>query len=143
MSNGSAVAEAEPYIHKIRVRYGEADMQRVVYNPHYLTYVDDAVETWLRVLGINVYDFGWDFMLKKATIEWQGNATVHDIIEIAMEVSRWGTTSFDVLYIGTVADRPVFTCTITYVGVKAGTQETMPPPTEISQRMGGDAATSP
>ena len=133
------MADTAPYIHKIRVRYGEADMQRVVYNPHYLTYVDDAVETWLQVLGITVADFGWDFMLKKASIEWQGNATVHDIIDIAMEVSRWGSTSFDVLYTGTVADRPVFTCTITYVGVKYGTHEKMPAPAEIRKRMGGPA----
>ena len=131
-----------PYVHRIRVRYGEADMQRVVYNPHYLTYVDDAVETWLRVLGINVYDFGWDFMLKKATVEWQGTATVHDLIDITVEVTRWGTTSFDVGFTGVVGDRPVFTCTITYVGVKAGTTEKMPAPEPIRKQMGGPPSPS-
>jgi acyl-CoA thioesterase FadM len=28
------------------VRYGEVDMQRVVFNAHYLAYCDDAVERW-------------------------------------------------------------------------------------------------
>ena len=129
----------DPYVHKIRVRYGEADMQRVVYNPHYLTYCDDAVETWLQVLGINVFDHGWDFMLKRATIEWQGSATVHDVIEIAVGVARWGGTAFDVDFVGTVRSQPVFTCTITYVGVAAGTRYKMAAPPEIRSRMGGPA----
>jgi len=128
---------ADPYVHRVRVRYVDCDMQRVVYNAHYLTFVDDGVETWLQVLGVNVYDHGWDFMLKKAAVEWQGTATVHEVIDIAMEVVRWGHTSFDVGYTGTVEGRPVFTCTITYVGVKAGTQETMPAPPEVRERMGG------
>jgi len=123
--------EVEPYIHQVRVRYVDCDMQRVVYNAHYLTFVDDGVETWLQVLGVNVYDHGWDFMLKKATIEWQSAATVSDVIDIAVEVARWGTTSFDVSFTGTVAQRPVFTMLVTYVGVKHGTTETMPPPSEV------------
>jgi len=128
---------SEPYIHRIRVRYGEADMQRVVYNPHYLTYCDDAVETWLQVLGLDVFSIGWDFMLKKATIEWQGSATVHDVVDIAVGVTRWGDTSFDVGFTGTVGDDPVFTCTITYVGVRAGTKEKMPAPPEVRDLLGG------
>jgi acyl-CoA thioesterase FadM len=30
------------YRHTIRVRYGECDMQRVVFNAHYFAYCDDA-----------------------------------------------------------------------------------------------------
>jgi acyl-CoA thioester hydrolase len=119
------------------VRYGEVDMQRVVFNSHYLAYCDDAVETWLQTLGLTVSDHGWDFMLKKAAIEWQGTATVHDTIDIEVGVSRWGNTSFDVLFTGRVGDRPVFTCTITYVGVAFGTTTTMPPPPEVKALMSG------
>ena len=53
-----------PYVHRIQVRYGEVDMQRVVFNAHYLAYCDDAVENWLRARGVQVADHGWDFMLK-------------------------------------------------------------------------------
>jgi acyl-CoA thioester hydrolase len=130
---------AEPYVHHIRVRYGEVDMQRVVFNSHYLAYCDDAVETWLQHLGLDVFDHGWDFMLKKAVVEWDGAATVHDVISITVGVSRWGTTSFDVGFRGAVGDRPVFSVTITYVGVKAGTTETMAAPAEIRARMDAHA----
>lgn len=128
-----------PYKHSLRVRYGEVDMQQVVFNAHYLAYCDDAVENWLASIGLNVYDHGWDFMLKKAVIEWAGAATVHDILDIAVGVRRWGNTSFDVGFAGTVGDRAVFDCTVTYVGVKAGTRETMPPPPEAKALMGEPA----
>ncbi len=106
-------------------------MQRVVFNAHYLAYCDDACETWLAQRGVQVLSYGWDFMLKKATIEWAGVATVHDHLDITVAATRWGNTSFDVGFEGSVDDRPVFSCTITYVGVKAGTRETMPPPPEV------------
>jgi acyl-CoA thioester hydrolase len=124
-----------PWVHHVRVRYGEVDMQRVVFNAHYMAYCDDAVECWLQAKGIQVGDIGWDFMLKKATLEWQGSATVHETIDIAVEIVRWGTTSFDVCFTGTVGDRPVFTNTITYVGVQYGTTETMPPPDEVKRTL--------
>ena len=129
----------EPYVHRIRVRYGECDMQRVVFNANYLAYCDDAVEQWLSTRGVNVFDIGWDFMLKKATIEWDGVATVHEQLDIEVGVARWGNTSFDVLFAGRVGDRPVFRCTITYVGVRIGTRETMPPPPEVRALLGEPA----
>ena len=122
-----------PWVHHIRVRYGECDMQRVVFNAHYLAYCDDAVERWLAAKGVKVNEVGWDFMLKKASITWQGTATVHETLDIAVEVARWGTTSFDVQFTGTVGDRAVFDNVITYVGVRFGTLETMPPPEDVKR----------
>jgi acyl-CoA thioester hydrolase len=131
------VADVEPYVHRLRIRYGECDMQRVVFNANYLAYCDDAVECWLQHCDVDINDHGWDFMLKKASIEWAGAATVHETLDIAVAATRWGNTSFDVLFDGRVEDRPVFTCIITYVGVKLGTRETMPPPPEVRARLGG------
>lgn len=124
-----------PYVHRLRVRYGECDMQHVVFNANYLAYCDDAVECWLADRGVQANAHGWDFMLKKATLEWQGTATVHDTLAITVEASRWGNTSFDVSFSGTVGDRSVFTTVITYVGVKLGTLETMPPPEEVKRAL--------
>ena len=38
------------YSQDIRVRYGEVDAQGVVCNAHYLAYLDDVADTWLRGL---------------------------------------------------------------------------------------------
>ena len=36
---------ADRWVHRIRVRYGEVDMQRVVFNAHYLAYCDGTSPT--------------------------------------------------------------------------------------------------
>ena len=133
------MSEAARYVHRIRVRYGEVDMQRVAFNAHYLAYCDDAVETWLQHQGVQVTQLGWDFMLVRATVEWQGSATVHDVIDVEVGVDRWGTTSFDVGFVGTVGGEPVFTAGITYVGVEYGTRTPMPPPAEARELMDAPA----
>ena len=127
------------YVHRIRVRYGEVDMQRVVFNAHYLAYCDDAVESWLQHQGVKVTELGWDFMLVKAGVEWQGSATVHDVVDIEVGVSRWGNTSFDVGFVGTVRGEPVFTATITYVGVEYGTRTPMAAPPRARELMDAPA----
>jgi acyl-CoA thioester hydrolase len=108
-------------------------MQRVVFNSHYLAYCDDATECFVGARGVRPERQGWDFMLKKAVIEWAGTATVHDDLAIAVSVSRWGNTSFDVVFDGSVGERPVFSAVITYVGVRAGTTETMRVPDEVRE----------
>ena len=110
------------------MRYGECDMQRVVFNANYLAYCDDAADLWFRSIGALLEAGEWDVMVKKATITWDGGAKAHDDLAIALSVSRWGTTSFDVRFDGTVEDAPVFTADITYVAVRTGTTETVPVP---------------
>ena len=52
------------YHHKVRVRYVDCDMQGVVYNAHYLTFVDDAFDCWLREIDMNFEEkFGSEVML--------------------------------------------------------------------------------
>lgn len=113
------------YVHHVRIRYGEVDMQRVVFNAHYLAYCDDAADCWFRSLGLGLEAGEWDVMVKKATITWTGAARVHDDLAIALSVSRWGNSSFDVRFDGTVGAAPVFTADLTYVAVVTGTTETV------------------
>ena len=126
-----ALAVAEPYVHPVRVRYGEVDMHRVVFNAHYLAYCDDAFDTWLRTIDVSFEDAGWDIMLKKAVVEWQGAAQLAETIDVAVGVTRWGNTSFDVGFSGRVGGRAVFTATVTYVGVATGTRTPAPAPQSI------------
>jgi acyl-CoA thioester hydrolase len=127
---------SEPCHHRVRVRYGEVDMQQVVFNAHYLAYCDDAVDTWLRSIDVHFESTGWDIMLKRAVLEWQRGARLGEELDIAVGVTRWGTTSFDVGFAGRVDGDDVFTGTITYVGVKAGTREPTAPPPAIRDALG-------
>jgi len=142
MAEGGPGSVPEPesvpgYRHSVFVRYSEADQQGVVFNSHYLAYCDDAFDRWLRSLGWGFGEHEWDVMLRRAEIDWHGPARYADTLDIDLCVTRWGTTSFDVRYGGTVKGTPVFTCTITYVGVQLGTMEKAPLPAAVRAALGG------
>ena len=123
------------YVHRVAIRYGEVDMQGVVFNAHYLAFIDDGIDRWLRTLDVKFEDLGWDLMVKRADLEWLGSATVGEVLDVAMAVTRWGNTSFVVGVEVTVGARAVLTGELTYVGVTPGTTETIPPPPEIKAKL--------
>jgi acyl-CoA thioester hydrolase len=133
---------AEGFVHHIRPRYGEIDMQRVVFNANYLAYCDDAADVWFRELGAELEDDWWDVMVKRADVTWDGAARLHDDLRIALTVQRWGTSSFDVRFDGTVKDAPVFTAVLTYVAVLTGTTETVRVPDDFRALAGGPTSPS-
>lgn len=107
------------HTHEIRVRYGECDMQRVVFNAHYFAYCDDAVDTWFRATlapaGDSFESLGFDFMLKKADLTWHAPLVFGDTAQLDCSVVRWGNSSFDVQVDGRVGDSARFTAVMTYV----------------------------
>ncbi|MCU1353695.1 MAG: thioesterase [Acidimicrobiales bacterium] len=121
----------------IRVRYQEVDMQQVVFNAHYLTYCDEAIAGWMRAaIGWTGADDVIDWMLVKATLEWQGSATYGEVVDLSCGVGRWGTTSFDVAFRGLVGERPVFTASITYVCIEPGTKAKLAVPDDVRAALG-------
>ncbi len=125
------------YSQDIRVRYGEVDAQEVVFNAHYLAYLDDVADTWLRGLDEGFETTGWEIMLRRADLTWHGSAGVHDVLTIDAEVVRWGMTSFDMAFEARVGDRLVLTATVYYVGVSVGDHVPIPPPAAIRAYLGG------
>ena len=106
-------------------------MQGVVFNAHYMAYCDDACDSWLRLKLGRFEDLGWEPMVVKAVLEWQGAAGIGDTLDIELGPSRWGNTSFDVGFTGRAGDRQVFTATITYVGVDSEKHKPMPTPEPV------------
>jgi acyl-CoA thioester hydrolase len=129
------------YRHLVRIRYGECDMQKVVFNANYLAYIDDATDTWFREALGGFESTGFDFMVKKVTVEWQSAARFGDVLELEAAVTRWGTTSFDVGVVGRVAQRPVLEATLVYVSTVPGAPTPRAVPPEVRAALGepGDA----
>lgn len=101
-----------------RVRYGECDQQGIVFNAHYMAYIDDAVDCWLRELDPEFEtNRGWEVTVKRSEIVWDGPARFGDVLTLDLAVSRWGNTSLDVSVRGHVAGRAVVEATMTYVVV--------------------------
>lgn len=126
------------YTHRIRVRYGECDMQRVVFNANYFAYCDDAVDSWMRhALSTDMktaepvtdlHALGFDFMLKSATMTWHAPVRFAETIDLGARVARWGTSSFDVRIDGRVGGEARFEASITYVSIDPTTQRPAPVP---------------
>jgi acyl-CoA thioester hydrolase len=89
------MTDLRPFRLLLRVRYGECDAQKVVYNARYAEYVDVAAAEFLRaVWGTAMFGGGLDYQLVKLTIEWRGSARFDEVVDIEVKTARLGTTSF-------------------------------------------------
>jgi acyl-CoA thioester hydrolase len=121
-----------------RVRYGECDQQGIVFNAHYLAYLDDAVDCWLRSLDPAFESaLGWEVVVKRTEITWHSPARFGDTLGLELAVSRWGGTSFDVAATGRVGDRDVLTSVTTYVVVDHDTFRPVAVPAELQAHLDG------
>ena len=102
-----------------------------MFNAWYQAYMDDAVDCWLRELDPRFEGRGWEVMVKASRIVWESPARFGDTLTLDLSVSRWGTTSLDVLVEGSVGDRQVFEGTVTYVVVDTGEQRPTPIPDDL------------
>jgi acyl-CoA thioester hydrolase len=124
------------YRQRVRVRYGECDMQGVVFNAHYLAYCDDAIDTWFRQaipgqLYAGADGASFDFMVKTAAVTWYRGLRFGETADLDCEVSRFGRTSFEVTVEGSVDGEPAFTANLTYVSVEPGTHQPCPVPDHV------------
>lgn len=133
------------YSQQIRVRYGECDMQRVVFNPNYFVYCDDVMDCWTRVAladelaaagtTTDLHAVGFDFMLKKIELTWTSPVRFGDTIDATAEVVRWGNSSFDVAIVGAVAGDTRFEALITYVSIDPVSQRPAPVPAVVREAL--------
>lgn len=82
---------------RLRVRWAEVDMQRIVFNAHYLTYFDTAMTDYWRTLAIPYEDamhrLGSEPYLKKVTLEYDASARDGDVLTVGMRCVRVGNSS--------------------------------------------------
>jgi acyl-CoA thioester hydrolase len=136
--------DAWPFRGALRVRYQEVDMQRVVFNAHYLAWCDVVCARWFEdALGWKGTADEVDWMVVHAEVDWQGSATYGDTVDIDCGIARWGRSSFDIAYRGTVEGAAVFTALVTSVCVVPGTKDTTPVPELLRCSLGMVPGASP
>jgi acyl-CoA thioester hydrolase len=87
---------AEPFRHRLRVRWSECDSQGVVFYPNYLAYFDHLVtELWRETVGPygQIHELGIDLVVAEAGIRYRVSARFDEEIELRALISRLGTTS--------------------------------------------------
>jgi acyl-CoA thioester hydrolase len=84
------------FVHTIRVRYAECDAQGVVFNAHYLSYVDIGItELWRAAFGSYqaMLDRGVDVVVASANLRFRGPARFDDQLRCEVAVTHLGNTS--------------------------------------------------
>jgi acyl-CoA thioester hydrolase len=135
---------------ELRVRWAEVDMQKIVFNGHYLTYIDTAIAQYWRAIGL-AYPEGYveryasDVYLRKATLEYLGSARYDERLTVCSRVARLGRSSmtfvFEIYREGvdappvTSADAPLVTAELVYVNADPKTMKSAPLPEELRLRV--------
>ena len=85
------------FFERLRVRWAEIDAQQIVFNGHYLTYLDTAMGGYWRALALPYADtmkaLEGDFFVRKATLEYLSSARYDDVIDVGMRCERIGSSS--------------------------------------------------
>ena len=127
---------------RLRVRWAEVDMQKIVFNGHYLTYIDTAVADYWREIGLPypegyVERYGNDVFLRKATVEYLGSARYDDLLAVYSRVSRFGRSSmtfaFELHREG--EDTPLVTAELVYVNADPSSMKPVPFPDDMRLRV--------
>lgn len=87
---------AERFTHPLRVRFAECDPQGVVFNAHYLAYLDIGMtELWRAAFGSYqaMLDRGLDMVVVEARLRFHAPARFDDELRLEIGISRLGTTS--------------------------------------------------
>lgn len=85
-----------PFVHRLRVRYGECDAQGLVFNANYLLYYDVAItELWREAVmpWQAMVERGVDVVVAEAGLRFRSPARFDDEIDLRIAVARLGTTS--------------------------------------------------
>ena len=128
-------------MHRLRVRWAEVDMQKIVFNAHYLMYIDTAMSEYWRALALpyeaSMHILGGETYVKKATVEYHASAKLDDTLDVGLRCARIGNSSclFEAaIFCG---DRLLVTGELVYVFADPATQTSTPVPAALRAMLEG------
>ena len=88
------------HLEPLRVRWAEIDAQGIVFNGHYLTYLDTAVSGYWRALAIpytaTMKSLGGELYVRRAMLDYRGSARYDDRLDIGIRCREFGNSSMKV-----------------------------------------------
>jgi len=129
------------FFHRLRVRWAEVDMQKIVFNAHYLMYFDTAIGDYWRMLALPyeaaMQQLGGDLYVKKAGIEYHASARYDDQLDIGLQCARIGNSSLQ--FRGAVfrGDELLVEGDLVYVFADPATQRSRPVPPALRETLAG------
>lgn len=116
----------------LRVRWAEIDAQGIVFNGHYLTYLDTAVSGYWRALAMpyaeTMKSLGGDLYVRRAMLDYRGSARYDDRLDIGIRVREFGNSSMKVDGAVFHGEHMLVQAEMVYVFADPATQTPLPVP---------------
>ncbi len=130
------------YKSEIRVRFGETDLQGVVYNAEFLVYFDAAQADYFRHLGLPLQDMrgrGHDIVIVDIGVQFKAPAYFDEMLEVFARISNIGHSSLEMEYevLEKESGRTVATSRATYVIVDPTTGRPVRAPADLRAAVRG------
>lgn len=116
------VRSHRPFILRRTVKWSECDPAGVVYTGNFVDYVTGAFRAFLsHVLGGNVEDyasnFAVDFPAKAISFVFDASLRPDDKFDVEVRVTKFGNTTFETEFVGTLKGGPCFSARMTTICV--------------------------
>lgn len=142
-----AKREDFPFIHRLRVRWQEVDAQQVVFNGHYLTYLDVAVSEYWRAVGLPYPDglthHGGDMYARQHTLAYHAPAVLDDWLDVGVRCEHIGNSSMKIGWAIWSDHRLLVTGEAIYVHTSLETRRPDPVPSSVRQQIQAQAEGRP
>jgi YbgC/YbaW family acyl-CoA thioester hydrolase len=123
------------FFDRLRVRWAEVDMQKIVFNGHYAVYFDTAVAGYWRAMAMPYHEtmeyLDGDLYVRKATLEYLASARYDDNLDVGIRCSRIGNSS---ILFGAAAfrgDALLVSGELVYVFANPKSQTSLPVPAQL------------
>ena len=85
------------FFERLRVRWSEIDAQKIVFNGHYLNYLDIAMAGYWRALAVPYAEamrsLDGDLFVRKAELDYLAAARYDDVLDVGLRCGRIGRSS--------------------------------------------------
>jgi YbgC/YbaW family acyl-CoA thioester hydrolase len=135
------------FFDRLRVRWVEVDMQKIVFNGHYLMYFDTAVAGYWRAMAMPYHEtmayLDGDLYVRKATLEYEGSARYDDQLDVGVRCARIGNTSIVFAAAVYLGETLLVGGELVYVFADPKTQTSLPVPVQLRELLQGFEAGQP
>jgi len=132
-----------PVIYRRRIRYSDADAQKIVFNANYSVYFDDTLTDYLDAAGLGIDEMparGYEIVLRRMELDFLGSARIGDEICVGMRFVRFGKTSMTArgqVWIDGNPEAPLVEVTAIHVMVDAEHFQPVPIPDFVREAIEG------
>ena len=134
-------------LERLRVRWAEIDAQQIVFNGHYLMYVDTAVAGYWRAMALpyaaTMAQLGGDLYVRRASLDYAASARYDDVLDAGVRCVGIGTTSLRFAAAVFRGAQALVTGELVYVWADPAVQRPQPVPAALREAFAAFEAGQP